>query len=144
MGAQLAAAVGRAGMEVVVTDARPEVLLTLPQRVAEALCAAGGSEWNASLPRLRTTTVLSEAASCPVVIETVAEDLFVKERVFAELESHLPAQTLLGSNTSTISIGRLAARLRRPDRLCGVHFFQPVVTSPLVELIPGVHRGRPC
>jgi 3-hydroxyacyl-CoA dehydrogenase len=67
----------------------------------------------------------------------VVEDLFVKERVLVDLEPRLAAATVLGSNTSTISIGRLAERLANPARFCGIHFFLPVSRRPLIEVVLG-------
>ncbi len=72
-----------------------------------------------------------------VVVEAVVENPKVKQAVLAECENHLPEQSVLASNTSTISISSLAAALKRPENFCGMHFFNPVHRMPLVEVIRG-------
>jgi 3-hydroxyacyl-CoA dehydrogenase/enoyl-CoA hydratase/3-hydroxybutyryl-CoA epimerase/enoyl-CoA isomerase len=145
MGASIAAATIRMGLPVMVSDTRPEALQTLPARV-EAELADGAASPPAGLSvsagsLLHPTEDVGAAARCDLVIETVVEDLFVKDRVLADLEPRLAAATVLGSNTSTISIGRLAARLADPARFCGIHFFLPVSRRPLVEVVLGPQSG---
>jgi 3-hydroxybutyryl-CoA dehydrogenase len=72
-----------------------------------------------------------------VVVEAVFEDPAVKEKVFATIDKYSPKDTVLASNTSSISITRLARATRRPDKVLGLHFFNPVPTMKLVELIRG-------
>ena len=77
-----------------------------------------------------------------VVIEAVIEDLTVKQRLFSEIESSAPEQALLASNTSSLSIARIAEGLRQPGRLVGMHFFNPVHAMKLVEVVThGADRG---
>ncbi len=72
-----------------------------------------------------------------LVVEAVFEDPIVKEKVFATIDKYSPTEAILASNTSSISITRLARSTHRPDRVLGLHFFNPVPTMKLVELIKG-------
>ena len=72
-----------------------------------------------------------------IVIEAIVENKTIKSEVLAEIENKLPAHAILSSNTSTISIDFLASNLNRPDRFCGMHFFNPVHVMPLVEIVRG-------
>ena len=82
-----------------------------------------------------TTTHLEDLKDCDVVIESVVEDLETKVALFAELDSLLPPTTILASNTSTLPIIELARSTQRPDKVCGIHFFNPATTMSLVEII---------
>ncbi|TGO04786.1 3-hydroxyacyl-CoA dehydrogenase NAD-binding domain-containing protein [Serinibacter arcticus] len=81
------------------------------------------------------TTDLSELAGCDLVIEAVTERLDLKKRVFAELEDVIDAEAVLATNTSALSVTAMAADLRHPERVVGLHFFNPVAAMPLVEVI---------
>jgi len=88
--------------------------------------------------KLRGTTDFSEACkNAGMVVEAVFEDPSVKEQVFATIDKYSPKDAVLASNTSSISITRLAQATHRPDRVVGLHFFNPVPTMKLVELIKG-------
>lgn len=82
-----------------------------------------------------TTTHLKDLQQCDVVIESVVEDLKTKIALFAELDSLLPPTTILASNTSTLPIIELARATKRPDKVCGIHFFNPATTMSLVEIV---------
>lgn len=82
-----------------------------------------------------TTTHLKDLQQCDVVIESVVEDLETKIALFAELDSLLPPTTILASNTSTLPIIELARATKRPDKVCGIHFFNPATTMSLVEIV---------
>lgn len=92
----------------------------------------------ATLDNLRTTTELSDLAPCDLVVEAVFENFDVKAAVFRELDPLLRPQAILASNTSSIAITRLAAVTKRPDRIVGMHFFNPVPLMSLVELVRGL------
>jgi 3-hydroxybutyryl-CoA dehydrogenase len=86
--------------------------------------------------RLDTVAHLPDAVTpADVVIEAVVEDLPTKQRLFAEVERRAPAGALLASNTSSLSIGQIAAALKEPGRLLGMHFFNPVHLMQLVEIV---------
>jgi 3-hydroxybutyryl-CoA dehydrogenase len=91
-----------------------------------------------ALERIRTSPVLSGFAEAEVVIEAVVEDESVKADLFRKLDSICPERTILASNTSSISITRLAATTGRPDRFIGMHFMNPVPMMALVEVIRGI------
>ncbi|HEX5010312.1 MAG TPA: 3-hydroxybutyryl-CoA dehydrogenase [Planctomycetota bacterium] len=90
------------------------------------------------LGRIRRSTQLDEAAQSDLVIEAVSESLELKLRLFAQLDRAAPPATILASNTSSISITRLAAATKRPDRVIGMHFMNPVPVMKLVEVIRGL------
>lgn len=89
------------------------------------------------MPLVNGTVSNEELAASDIVIEAIFEDLDAKRSLFAKLESLLPDSAVLCSNTSTIPITELATNLKRPERFCGLHFFNPVRKMPLVEVIRG-------
>lgn len=90
---------------------------------------------------LTTSTQNIDLKDCELVIEVVVENLDVKKRVFAELNDICPPRTVLASNTSGFSITEIAAASGRPDRVVGMHFFNPVPVMRLVEVIPGTETS---
>lgn len=93
----------------------------------------------ATLNRITASPNLSEMTPCDLVVEAVYEDFDVKQRVFHELDRTCRPETILASNTSSLPITRLASVTRRPDRVIGMHFMNPVPVMKLVEIIRG-HR----
>ncbi len=89
----------------------------------------------ATLGRLSFTTAVAELARCDIVIEAVIEDLEVKNSMWKELDGLCPAHTILASNTSSLTIAAMAAATARPDRMVGLHFFNPVPVMKLVEVV---------
>ncbi|STZ62890.1 Fatty acid oxidation complex subunit alpha [Moraxella lacunata] len=90
-----------------------------------------------TLARIRPTLSYDEFADVNIVIEAVTENPAIKEKVLADVESRVSENTIIASNTSTISITRLAKSLKRPENFVGMHFFNPVHRMPLVEIIRG-------
>jgi 3-hydroxybutyryl-CoA dehydrogenase len=90
------------------------------------------------LARISTSTELESGRDCQLMIEAAPERFDLKAEIFARADALLPPEAILASNTSSIPIGRLAARTGRPDRVCGMHFFNPVAVLRLVELIRGL------
>src|SRR3989441_1442943 len=84
-----------------------------------------------------TVDFVKACQNAEIVVEAVFEDPRVKEKVFATLDKNCPPKTVIASNTSSISITKLASATRRPDKVLGLHFFNPVPTMKLVELIKG-------
>jgi 3-hydroxybutyryl-CoA dehydrogenase len=147
MGHGIAYVAALAGCEVRLTDARADALPHALAKIEELL--AGGmkrgklteSDRAAVQDRLRTETTLERAAAgADAVIEAVIEDLALKRRLFADVERAAPAGALLASNTSSLSIGEIAAGMRAPGRLVGMHFFNPVHLMKLVEVV--THETR--
>jgi len=89
------------------------------------------------LGRIRTTTAFSDMADADLVVEAVVEDLAVKRKVFGELDAKLQPNAILASNTSSIWITQIAAATKRPDKVIGMHFMNPVPMMKLVEVIRG-------
>lgn len=94
-------------------------------------------EMAATLSRIQPTLGYEGFGQTDIVVEAVVENAKVKQSVLAEVERHVSADTVLCSNTSTISISALASALERPENFCGMHFFNPVHAMPLVEVIRG-------
>ena len=84
------------------------------------------------------TGVLSDLKPCKLVIEAIIENIEVKQSVFRELENTVQEQCVLASNTSSLSITSIASACRQPERVLGIHFFNPATLMPLVEIIPGI------
>jgi len=93
---------------------------------------------DAAMGRIRTTTTLSDLGATDLVIEAATERETVKTAIFEDLVPHLGPDTILTSNTSSISITRLASRTDRPEKFMGFHFMNPVPVMQLVELIRGI------
>ena len=89
------------------------------------------------LSRIKGTTEMGDLAQCDFVVEAVIEDLDLKKKVFAELDEICPPEVILGTNTSSMSITMIAAATKRPDKVVGMHFFNPVPIMKLVEVIRG-------
>ncbi|NRQ01967.1 putative 3-hydroxybutyryl-CoA dehydrogenase [Marinobacterium sp. xm-d-530] len=87
------------------------------------------------LPNISVTTEMGQVADCELVIEAVTEDEMTKRRIFSSLNEICSSDAILASNTSSISIGRLAAIIDHPERMIGVHFMNPVPLMPLIEVI---------
>jgi len=94
-----------------------------------------------AVARLKTTTVFADLAESEFVIEAVTERFEVKAEVFRLLEPYCPPETIFASNTSSISITRLAAASARPAQFVGLHFFNPVPVMKLVEVVPGLQTA---
>ncbi|MFB6352659.1 MAG: 3-hydroxyacyl-CoA dehydrogenase family protein [Halobacteriales archaeon] len=95
-------------------------------------------ERDAALARIETTTDLAAAVDdADLVVEAVPEDLELKQSVFADVEAHAPADALLASNTSSLSVTAIASELEHPGRCIGLHFFNPVHLMALVEVVVG-------
>lgn len=130
-----------AGFRVVATDAYGPVLTTAPMRLAANLDAriqAGKlthEARNSVLRRLRLVDTPIEMAQATIVIEAIAEDLKAKQRLFADLEAVLPQETVLATNTSSLSVAAVAQGLARPAQVVGLHFFNPAPAMKLVELV---------
>ena len=118
-------------------DAARQGIETSLQRLARK----GGvseAEIPAIVGRIRGSTRLADAAPAELVIEAVSEDRELKARLLADVDRQAPPGTIIASNTSSISITWLAARTRRPDRVIGMHFMNPVPVMKLVEIIRGL------
>ena len=94
-----------------------------------------------ALSRLKTTTLVSDLGGADFIVEAVTEDFEAKAGAFRAIEPHCGQGVIFASNTSSISITRLAAATERPDRFIGLHFFNPVAGMKLVEVVPGLQTS---
>ncbi|MCO8144632.1 3-hydroxybutyryl-CoA dehydrogenase [Rhodovulum tesquicola] len=144
MGSGIAHVFALAGFEVTIHDisldalarAREMIGRNLDRQIARGKIA--GADKDAALARIATTTTLSELGPLDLIIEAATERETVKIAIFEDLQPHLRPETILTSNTSSISITRLASRTDRPERFMGLHFMNPVPVMQLVELIRGI------
>jgi 3-hydroxybutyryl-CoA dehydrogenase len=93
------------------------------------------SQRDAAMSKLSFTTDLAQLASCDIVIEAVVEDLEMKNAMWKDLNEICPADTIFASNTSSLTIAAMAAACGRPDKMLGLHFFNPVPLMKLVEVV---------
>ena len=143
MGRGIAAANLKRNVSVSITDAAADALHAGVEKMLEE--AAYNKQTKQPDPEravhfaslLSATTNIDDLATADLVIEAVTENADVKRQIFARLEPRLRPEAVLASNTSTIPITRLAQGLSRPERFCGIHFFNPVRKMPLVEVIRG-------
>ncbi len=144
MGAGIAHAVALGGYSVRLYDVDAERLPGALAAVAAGLARAvergviDQAAADAAIARVTTVQTLSEAGCADLVIEAAVEDEAVKKAVFADLVPHLGPDTLLASNTSSISITRLASATDRPERFIGLHFMKPAPVMKLVEIVRGI------
>jgi 3-hydroxybutyryl-CoA dehydrogenase len=144
MGAGIAHVAAASGLEVTLLDvdtrltdqARATISKNLEREVSKGKRTAGDRD--AALGRLRTTTRLEDLASAEAVVEAVVENEAVKKELFGRLDAIARPGALLASNTSSISITRLAAATKRPESFIGMHFMNPVPLMQLVEVIRGM------
>ncbi|HEX9269898.1 MAG TPA: 3-hydroxyacyl-CoA dehydrogenase NAD-binding domain-containing protein [Candidatus Limnocylindria bacterium] len=146
MGSGIAQVCATAGLQVVVVDVGLDQLKRGQATVAESLARL---EAKGRLPRpaaeiagrIRTSTELGDLARVGFVIEAAFEDVAVKTELFRKLDQACQDSAILASNTSSISITRLAAATKRPDRVVGMHFMNPVPVMGIVEIIRGLQTS---
>jgi 3-hydroxybutyryl-CoA dehydrogenase len=147
MGAGIAQVFAQAGVPVLVTDARKEALAgakpgiegSLARLVKKAVITEADAK--AAAARVSAVEHVESLSSCDLVVEAVVEDEAVKGEVFRALDRVVGPHAILATNTSSISITRLAAVTKRPDRFVGMHFMNPVPVMRLVELIRGLQTS---
>ena len=150
MGSGIAQVAAAAGNDVILYDvndiAREQALENIrksSQKAAERGKMSFGQA-SALVARIRTTDRLEGLGGCELVIEAILEDLEIKKGVFAELEMYVSDDTILATNTSSLSITAIAAACQRPERVVGIHFFNPATLMPLVEIIPPLQAPPQC
>jgi 3-hydroxybutyryl-CoA dehydrogenase len=148
MGGGIAHVAAAAGHRVVLGDARPDAVARACAGIAKAVARdvdkgrldqAGA---DGLLGRITDAGDLSSGyaafASCGVVIEAVLEDLAVKRSLFARLEEVVSDTAILATNTSSLSVTAIAGGCAHPERVVGIHFFNPAPVMPLVEIVPSI------
>ena len=149
MGNGIAHVFALAGYDVLITDISADALkkaIEIIDKNIERQVSRGkvsASDKAAAMARIKTTPVLAEVGPCDLIIEAATEREAVKQTIFADLLPHLKPHTILTSNTSSISITRLASRTDRPEKFMGFHFMNPVPVMQLVELIRGIATDQP-
>lgn len=144
MGGGIAQAAAAAGLQVMLHDIEyaravrgmEQIRATLGREAEKGYRSR--EEAQAILDRITPTAVLGDAAGSELVIEAVSEDAGVKAELFRRLDAICAETAVLASNTSSLSITRLAGATKRPERVIGMHFMNPVAVMPLVEVIPGL------
>jgi len=144
MGAGIAQAVAAGGYQVTLYDTAPDrvpkaqaaIAASLARQVERGLTDQAAAD--SALSRIKAAATLADAARADLVIEAAVEDEAVKKSILAELAPLLGPDTLLASNTSSISITRLASVTDRPDRFIGLHFMKPAPVMKLVEIVRGI------
>ncbi len=142
MGAGIAHALLLAGSDVVLVEADPPAAPAARARVVSAVEASAGrgsltEPVDAVVARLHLATDVAALAGAELVVEAVPEDLELKVGVFRAAEQVVSDDAVLATNTSSLPVGRLAAPLEHPERVVGLHFFNPVPASRLVEVVVG-------
>ena len=144
MGTGISHVLSLAGYEVMLDDVNKEALAAALDRIEKNMQrqAAKGSiaedQIKPALARIRTTQSLDDLKDQDLVIEAATEDEAVKKKIFQELSSRISERTMVATNTSSISVTRLAAATDRPERFIGLHFMNPVPLMQLVEVIRGI------
>jgi 3-hydroxybutyryl-CoA dehydrogenase len=144
MGSGIAEVAAKAGIEV--------VLRSRAQATADAMVAGlekslakqvdrgklEANERDAVLGRVRAVTDLHELSECDLVIESIVEDLAAKKHLFTELDRICPDHAIIATNTSTLPVVEMAMETGRPDKVCGIHFFNPAPMMALVEIVRAI------
>lgn len=144
MGAGIAQVAAQAGLDVVVSDINDAACERGRKSIADSLArlvkkgTLSEADAAAAAARVRFTTSLADHVDREFVVEAAVENEGLKKKIFADLDSMVPAGVILASNTSSISITRLASATKRPELFIGMHFMNPVPVMKLVEIIRGM------
>ncbi|NRD77216.1 3-hydroxybutyryl-CoA dehydrogenase [Bacillus sp. BRMEA1] len=144
MGSGIAQVCAQAGYQVLLNDLKEEFVerglgvinKNLSRNVEKGRMTA--EEKQGTLNRLTASTNLSDASGVDLVIEAAVENMEIKTNIFAQLDEIAPAHTILASNTSSLPITEIAAATKRPEKVIGMHFMNPVPVMKLVEIIRGL------
>ncbi len=144
MGGGIIETCARAGINVIGRDINAEWVAKGLNNIKKSLSKGvergklSQAEMDAALSRIKSTTALSDFAHCDLVIEAATENMQIKKTLFTELDVIVGPNALLASNTSSLSITEIASATQRPDRVVGLHFFNPVPVMPLIEIVRGL------
>lgn len=148
MGAGIVQAFAQKGYEVIVRDIKDEFVergLAGINKNLSKLVSKGKLTEEAKediLSRISGTTDMNLAADCDLVVEAAIENMKIKKEIFAELDKICKAETILASNTSSLSITEVASATSRPEKVIGMHFFNPAPVMKLVEIIRGMATSQ--
>jgi 3-hydroxybutyryl-CoA dehydrogenase len=144
MGGGIAQVAAQAGVDVMLLDASQEVAVKARGRIADILGKLvtkgklDAAARDAAVERLHPSADYAVLSQCQVVIEAAPEDETLKTRLFHLMDDHAPPDAILASNTSSISITKLGGVTRRPEKVIGMHFMNPVPLMKLVEIVRGL------
>jgi 3-hydroxybutyryl-CoA dehydrogenase len=147
MGSGIAEVAATTGHEVVLRSRKLETAQAMLASLEKSLARQvekgrrEQADADAALARVTATAELADLADCDLVIESVVEDLDVKKQLFTELDGIVREGAILATNTSTLPVIEMAVETRRPDRVCGVHFFNPAPMMSLVEVVRPLTAG---
>jgi 3-hydroxybutyryl-CoA dehydrogenase len=147
MGAGIAQVAVQAGFDVVGREVSAELADAAREKIEHFLGRAvekgrmKSEDRDAALARLRTTTDVADVAESDLVIEAIVEDLDAKRELFGELDRICAPDAILATNTSAISVSEIASATERPERVVGMHFFNPAPLLPLVEIVRAKHTS---
>jgi 3-hydroxybutyryl-CoA dehydrogenase len=148
MGSGIAQVAASSGHEVRLFDTRPGAAEKAIAEIGKVYAKLvekgrmGAAEADLARERLQTVDALAQIKEATLVVEAIVENLDAKRQLFAELEGIVDARCILATNTSSISVTAIAAQLRQPERLVGMHFFNPVPLMALVEVISGLATSK--
>jgi 3-hydroxybutyryl-CoA dehydrogenase len=149
MGSGIAQVAASVGINVVLIDVAPDMLTKAVERIDSSLQklvkkgAVGAADATATKGRIRTSTSAADAKGADFAVEAITENEGLKKEVFKQLDEVVRPGGVIASNTSSISITRLAASTKRPDAVVGMHFMNPVPLMQLVEVIRGAQTSDP-
>lgn len=148
MGAGIAQVLSQAGIEVLLKDVRQEfvdrglasIKRMYDSRVKKGVLSASEAEY--LFATVKGTTSYDGFSEVDIVIEAALEQMSVKAQIFSEIDAICPPHAILATNTSALSISEIASHTKRPDKVIGMHFFNPAQTMKLVEVIPGLKTAE--
>jgi len=149
MGNGIAHVAALSGYDVVMTDVKPEQLTKAIQTIERNMdrqvkrSILADAERNAALARIKTSPIIADLKDCDIVIEAATENEQVKREILKALSPILKKGAIIATNTSSISVTRLAAATDRPEKFIGMHFMNPVPMMELIELIRGLATDDP-
>lgn len=147
MGMGIAQAASQAGLDVIIVEKDEPSAERSKKRLSESMdreiqrWGMTISEKKAILQRIKWTTDINEVKECDIIIEAVDEDLKLKQEIFKKLDSICPPETIFVSNTSTLSLSKIAEGTSRGDKTIGMHFLNPVPKVPVVEIVRGIETS---
>ncbi len=148
MGSGIAQVSAQAGYDVIVREVTDELFQRGFKRIAGSLDKfvekqkMTAADRDAVLARIKGTTKLADMKDCDLIVEAAIENFEEKTKVYRELDAACGPNTIFSSNTSSLPIGDMAAVTKRPDRFCGLHFFNPVPLMKLVEVVRSIDTSE--